>query len=187
MTKECSALIQKDIPTKKKDPGSFYIPYAIGNTMIERGFYDLGASINLMPLSLMRKLQINELKPTNITLQLANKTHKQALGGVENMLVKVGRYFLPTDFVILEMEENYLHPIILGRQFLAIAKALIDVEKRELMLRIHDKQLPFHVFKPSHDSEQENRGLNDDHEKVYLEEESNEPQAEPLKASLVEK
>ncbi|XP_057747712.1 uncharacterized protein LOC130966910 [Arachis stenosperma] len=68
MTKESSALIQKDLLTKKKDLGSFHIPCAIRDTIIDRGFYDLGASINLMPLSLMRKLQINELKPTYVTL-----------------------------------------------------------------------------------------------------------------------
>ncbi|XP_057755876.1 uncharacterized protein LOC130975060 [Arachis stenosperma] len=68
MNKECSALIQKDLPTKKKDPGSFHIPCAIGETIIDRGLSDLGASINLMPLSLMKKLQINELTPTYVIL-----------------------------------------------------------------------------------------------------------------------
>ncbi|XP_016164234.1 uncharacterized protein LOC107606716 [Arachis ipaensis] len=187
MTKESSALIQKDLPTTKKDPGSFHIPCAIGDPMIDRGFCDLGASINLMPLSLMRKLQINELKFTNVTLQLVDETQKQALGVVENMLVKVERYFLPTDFVVLEMEESYLHPIILGRPFLATAKVLIDVEQGELILRIHDEQLTFHVFKPSHESEQENRALKNDHKDLFLEEGSSESQAEPLKTSLIEK
>ncbi|XP_057740152.1 uncharacterized protein LOC130957302 [Arachis stenosperma] len=129
MTKESSALIQKDLPKKNKDAWSFHIPCVIGDTMIDKGFCDLGASINLMPLSLMRKLQINELKPTDVTLQLADKTQKQALGVVGNVLVKVGRYFLPTDFVVLEMEESYIHPIILGRPFLATARALKDVEQ----------------------------------------------------------
>ncbi|XP_025702865.1 uncharacterized protein [Arachis hypogaea] len=73
-TKECSALIQKYLPTKKKNPGSFHIPYVIGDTRIDRGFCDLGASTNLMSVALMRKLQINDLKPTNIILQLADKT-----------------------------------------------------------------------------------------------------------------
>ncbi|XP_016168902.1 uncharacterized protein LOC107611498 [Arachis ipaensis] len=86
ITKESSSLIQKDLPTKKKDPGSFHIPCAIGDTMIDKGFYDLGVSINLMHLSLMRKLQINELKSTNVILQLADKTQKQSLGVVENVL-----------------------------------------------------------------------------------------------------
>ncbi|XP_015945107.1 uncharacterized protein LOC107470231 [Arachis duranensis] len=143
MTKESSALIQKDLPIKKKDPGSFHIPCAIEETMIDREFYDLGASINLMPLSLIRKLQINELKSTNVTLKLADKTYKQALGVVENVLVKVGRYFLPIDFVVLEMKESYIHPIILGRPFLTTARALKDVEQGELILKIHDEQFTF--------------------------------------------
>ncbi|XP_015955165.1 uncharacterized protein LOC107479550 [Arachis duranensis] len=128
MSKECSAIIQKDLPTKKKDPGSFHIPCTIGETIIDRGFCDLEASINVMPLSLMKKLKINELKPTNVILQLADKTDKRALGVVENILVNVGKYFIPADLVILEMEESDLHPIILGRPFLATARALIDVE-----------------------------------------------------------
>ncbi|XP_072088051.1 uncharacterized protein [Arachis hypogaea] len=107
--------------------------------MIDRGFCDLGASINLMPLSLTKKLQINELKSADVILQLADKTKKKAIGVVENVLVKVGKYFLPVDFVVLEMEDIYLYPIILGRPFLATARALLDVEKGELILRIHDE------------------------------------------------
>ncbi|XP_015944695.1 uncharacterized protein LOC107469830 [Arachis duranensis] len=187
MTKESSALIQRDLPIKKKDPGSFHIPCAIRDTIIDRGFCDLGASINLMSLSLMKKLQINELKSTDVILQLANKTQKQAIGVVENVLVKVGRYFLPTYFVVLEMEENYLHPIILGRPFLATARAFIDVEQGKLILRIHDEQLTFHVFKPTHESEQENKDLKDDHKEVFLEETSSKSQPEPLKNPVVDK
>ncbi|RYQ91521.1 hypothetical protein Ahy_B09g097425 [Arachis hypogaea] len=127
MNKECSALIQIELPTKRKDPGSFHIFCAIGETLIDKGLCDLGASINLMPLSLMKKLQINELMPTDVVIKLADKTQKQAVEVVE-MLVKVGNYFLPTDFVILETEESPIHPIILGRLFLATARALIDVE-----------------------------------------------------------
>ncbi|XP_057747172.1 uncharacterized protein LOC130966392 [Arachis stenosperma] len=93
MTRECSAIIQKELPRKRKDPGSFYIPYIIGKMMIEREFCDHGGSINLMPLSLMRKLQIHELKPTKIALQMADKSIQQALGVVENVLVKVDKFF----------------------------------------------------------------------------------------------
>ncbi|XP_015947216.1 uncharacterized protein LOC107472179 [Arachis duranensis] len=143
MNKECSALIKKDVLLKKKYPGSFHIPYVIGETRIDRGFCDLGASINMMPLSLMKKLQINELRSTDVIIQLADKTQKQAEGVVENVLVKVGNYFLPTDFVVLDMEESCLHPITLGRPFLATGRALIDVEQGELILRIHDEQLTF--------------------------------------------
>ncbi|RYQ91427.1 hypothetical protein Ahy_B09g097298 [Arachis hypogaea] len=128
MNKECSALIQPELPIKRKDPGSFHIPCAIGETMFDKTLCDLGASINLMPLSLMKRLQINEIIPTDVVIRLADKTQKQAVGVVENMLVKVEKYFLRTDFVILDMEESHTHPIILGRPFLATARALIDVE-----------------------------------------------------------
>ena len=78
--------------------------------MIDKGLCDLGASINLMPLSLMKKLQINELTPTDVIIRLADKTQKQAIGVVENVLVKVGSYYLPTYFVVLEMDENPIYP-----------------------------------------------------------------------------
>ncbi|XP_016206566.1 uncharacterized protein LOC107646938 [Arachis ipaensis] len=139
MNKKCSALIKKDILMKKKDPGSFHIPCAIGETKIDRGFCDLGASKNVMPLSLMKKLQISELRSTDVIVQLADKTQKKAEGLIENVLVKLENYFLPTDFVVLDMEESYLHPIILRRPFLATGKALIDVEQEELILKIHDE------------------------------------------------
>ncbi|XP_015939911.1 uncharacterized protein LOC107465445 [Arachis duranensis] len=82
---------------------------------------------------------INEILPTDVVIRLADKTQQHAVGVVENVLLKVGKYFLPTDFVILDMEESHLHPITLGRPFLATARALIDVEKGELILRIHDE------------------------------------------------
>ncbi|RYR09295.1 hypothetical protein Ahy_B05g077517 [Arachis hypogaea] len=87
MNKECSALIQPELPTKRKDPGSFHIPCAIGKTMFDKALCDLGASINLMPLSLMKRLQINEIMPTDVVIRLADKTQKQAIGVVENVLL----------------------------------------------------------------------------------------------------
>ncbi|RYR53259.1 hypothetical protein Ahy_A06g028271 [Arachis hypogaea] len=180
MNKECSALIKKDMISKKTDPGSFHIPCIIGETKIERGFCDLGASINVMPLTLMKRLQLNEVRSTDVVIQLADKTQKQAEGVVENVLVKVGNYFFPTDFVILDMEESYLHPIILGRPFLATARALIDIEQGELILRVHDEQLIFHVFKSA--SEPEPEEPKDDGSHLCLEE--NNPAAETLEQSL---
>ncbi|XP_057739928.1 uncharacterized protein LOC130957043 [Arachis stenosperma] len=187
MKKECSALIKKDVLLKKKDPGSFHIPCVIGETRIDRGFCDLGASINMMPLSLMKKLQINELRSTDVIIQLADKTQKQAERVVENVLVKVGNYFLPTDFVVLDMEESCLHPIILGRPFLATGRALIDVEQGELILRIHDEQLTFQVFKPMHESEQESKKLKEEYMESFLKENSNEPSDKHLKFPLIDK
>ncbi|RYQ84122.1 hypothetical protein Ahy_B10g103052 [Arachis hypogaea] len=186
MNKECSALIQPELPTKRKDLGNFHIPCAIGETMFDKGLCDLGASINLMPLSLVKRLQINEIIPTDVVIRLADKTQKQAVGMVENVLVKVGKYFLPTDFVILDMEESHLHPIILGRPFLATARALIDVERGELILRIHDEQLTFNVFKPSQEIDQENKEPSKDHSEILKEETGTEAQPLHLGIPLVD-
>ncbi|XP_057719897.1 uncharacterized protein LOC130934335 [Arachis stenosperma] len=186
MNKECSALIQPKLPTKRKDPGSFYIPCAIGETMFDKGLCDLGASINLIPLSLMKRLQINEIMPTDVVIRLADKTKKQAIGVVENMLVNVGKYFLPTDFVILYMEESHTHPIILGIPFLATARALINVERGELIPRIHDEQLTFNVFKRSKKIDQENKEPRKDHSEILKEETSTEALPSHLGTPLIE-
>ncbi|XP_057740078.1 uncharacterized protein LOC130957225 [Arachis stenosperma] len=134
--------------------------------MFDRALCDLGASINLLPLSLVKKLQINEIMPTYVVIRLADKTQKQAIGVVENVLLKVGKYFLPTDFVILDMEESHTHPIILGRPFLATARALIDVEQGELILRIHDERLSFNIFKFSQEADQEDKEPSKDHNEM---------------------
>ncbi|KAL4330266.1 uncharacterized protein [Arachis hypogaea] len=157
MTKECSAIIQSKLPRKMQDPGSFQIPCTIGSTTFKKTLCDLGASINLMPLSVMKKLQIKEAKPTRITLQMVDKSMKYAHGIVENILVKVEKFILPTDFVILDMGEDENASIILGRPFLATRRSLINVEEGELVLRVHDEQLVFHVFKNMHSSGEEER------------------------------
>ncbi|XP_025628388.1 uncharacterized protein [Arachis hypogaea] len=146
LTKECSAIIQKNLLEKLQDPGSFLIPCAIGDTMIQRALYNLGASINLMPLSLMKKLQIDEVKSTHIFLQLGDHSIKYPLGVVEDLLVKVGHFIFPADFVILDMEEDKNASIILGRPFLATARALTNVEKGELVLRVNEEEIVLNVF-----------------------------------------
>ncbi|XP_015955402.1 uncharacterized protein LOC107479816 [Arachis duranensis] len=117
LTKECSAIIQKNLPEKLQDPGSILIPCTNGDTTIQKALCDRGASINLMPISFMKMLQIDEVKPTHITLQPADRSDKYPLRVVENLLVKVGPFTFPVDFVILEMEEDKNAYIILGRPF----------------------------------------------------------------------
>ncbi|XP_057746704.1 uncharacterized protein LOC130965969 [Arachis stenosperma] len=120
------------------DPRSFMIPCTIETITFEKALYDLGSSINLMPLSVMRKLGIQEAQPIRITLQLADKSLRQAHVLVENVLVKVGELFLPADFVILDMGEDVNDSIILGRPLLATGRALVDVEKGEMVMRLHE-------------------------------------------------
>ncbi|XP_016195515.1 uncharacterized protein LOC107636527 [Arachis ipaensis] len=114
---------------------------------IERVLCDLGASINLMPLSMMKKLLIEEVKPTRMSLQLADRSLNIPNGVVENLLVKVREFIFPYDFVILDMEEEGNNSIFLGRPFLATARAIIDVEKGEIVLRVHNEQMVINVFK----------------------------------------
>ncbi|XP_015947126.1 uncharacterized protein LOC107472070, partial [Arachis duranensis] len=111
--------------------------------MVEKALCDLGASINLMSLTMMRRMKIEEAKPTRMALQLADRTFKFPHGILEDLLVKVGDFIFPADFVVLDMEEEAKASIILGRPFLATAGAIIDVQKGELTLRLHDEKLVF--------------------------------------------
>ncbi|CAL1412987.1 unnamed protein product [Linum trigynum] len=151
LTSECSALIQNKLPEKRDDPGSFTIPCVIGGTEFDKSLCDLGVGINLMPYSVYKKLGLGDvLKPTRITLQLVDRSVKIPKGVVENVLVKVGKFILPTDFVILEMEEDRGVPLILGRPFLATSDALIDVGRGKLTFRVGKEEEIFNVFQVDH-------------------------------------
>ena len=128
ITEECSAILKKKLPQKQKDPSSFTIPYTIRNSIFERALCDLGVSINLMPLSIFKRLELGKALPTIVTLQLVHMSLKHPRGGViEDVLVKVDKFIFPTYFIVLDMEEDKEIPIILGRPFLATGKAMIDV------------------------------------------------------------
>ena len=126
LTKECSVILQKKLPPKLKDPGSFNIPCFIGNAIFERALCDLGASINLMPLSILIKLDLGEARPTTMTLQLVDRSLKHPRCIIENVLVKVDKFIFPMDFIVLDMEEYKEIPTILRRSFLETGRALID-------------------------------------------------------------
>ncbi|XP_062109424.1 uncharacterized protein LOC133820148 [Humulus lupulus] len=136
LTEECSAIIQKKLPQKLRDLGSFTIHCTIGNFHWERALCDLGASINLMSLPVLRRLGLGEARPTTVTLQLADHSLTHPRGIIEDVLVKVDKFIFPADFIVLDMEEDEDVPIILGRPFLATGQALIDVQKGELRLRV---------------------------------------------------
>ncbi|CAJ2672467.1 unnamed protein product [Trifolium pratense] len=147
MTEECSALIQRKLPQKKKDPGSFTIPCSIGTLTIEKALCDLGASINLMPLSMMKKIPGAVAKPTKMSLSLADRSIVHPEGILHDVLVRIAGFVFPADFVVLDIEETReWEPLLLGRPFLATSRALIDVEMGELMLRTDDQQVTFNVF-----------------------------------------
>ena len=101
-----------------------------------------------MPLSIFRRLGLGEAHPTTVTLQLANRSLKHPGGGgvIEDVLVKVDKFIFPADFIVLDMEEDKEIPITLGKPFLSIRRAMIDVQRGELKLRVQDDEVKFNVF-----------------------------------------
>ncbi|KAK4391379.1 hypothetical protein Sango_1915700 [Sesamum angolense] len=118
LNEECLAILQNKLPPKLKDPGSFSIPCTIGNNDFDKALCDLDSSI------------------------------KYPRGIVEDVLVKMGKFIIPVDFIVLDMEEDKNMALILGRPFLATSRALIDVQKGQITLRVNDEHVVFNVFKP---------------------------------------
>ncbi|XP_021670256.2 uncharacterized protein LOC110657384 [Hevea brasiliensis] len=106
LIEECRVILQNKLLSKMKDPESFSMPYLISNMNIEKALCNLGVSVSLMPLSICQKLNVGELRPTTISLQLVNRSFKHSVGILENITIKVGKFFIPVDFVVLEMEED---------------------------------------------------------------------------------
>ena len=150
LTEHVSALIQSKYPVKYKDPGSPTIPVNIGGNCIKKALLDLGASVNLMPFSVYMQLGLGELKPTSITLSLADRSVKIPKGIVEDVLVKINNFYYPVDFVVLDSapssnEPNHV-PIILGRPFLATANAIINCRNGLMQLTFGDMTLELNIF-----------------------------------------
>ena len=150
LTEHVSALIQSKYPVKYKDPGSPTIPVNIGGNCINKALLDLGASVNLMPYSVYMQLGLGELKPTTITLSLADRSVKIPKGIVEDVLVKIDKFYYPVDFVVLDTEPSSNEPnhvpIILGRPFLATANAIINCQNGIMQLTFGDMTLELNIF-----------------------------------------
>ena len=135
---------------KYKDPGSPTIPVNIGGNCINKALLDLGASVNLMPYSVYMQLGLGELKPTTITLSLADRSVKIPKEIVEDVLVKIDKFYYPVDFVVLDTEpssnEPNQVPIILGRPFLATANAIINFRNGIMQLTFGDMTLELNIF-----------------------------------------
>ena len=154
LTEKVSAIIKSKNPVKYKDPGSRTISVNIGGTCIDKALLDLGASVNLLPYSVYKQLGLGELKPTNITLSLADRSVKIPKGIVEDVLVKVDKFYYPVDFVVLDTEPIENGPnhvtIILGRPFLATANAIINFQNGVMQLTFGNMTLELNIFHLSH-------------------------------------
>ncbi|GJX07925.1 reverse transcriptase domain-containing protein [Tanacetum coccineum] len=124
---------------------SFLIPCNFPGMDVCHALADLGASINLMPLSIWKKLSLPDLTPTRMTLELADRSITHPKGLAEDIFVKVRNFHFPTDFVVVDFEADPRVPLILGRSFLRTSRALIDVYEGELVLRDGNEQITFHV------------------------------------------
>ncbi|XP_074309278.1 uncharacterized protein LOC141643851 [Silene latifolia] len=141
----CSDHILQKIPTKLGDPGSFSISCVVGGVPISRALCDLLASVSVIPLKVARKIGIHSLAPTTMTLPLADRSVKRPLGVLEDIPVKVRKYLIPADFVVLDISEDSHTPIILGRPFLATGGLLIDVRNGRLTFRIEGDKVEFNL------------------------------------------
>nr|GFA40378.1 reverse transcriptase domain-containing protein [Tanacetum cinerariifolium] len=121
LNKNCSAVVLKKLPEKLGDPGRFLIPYDFTGFDNCLALADLGASINLMPFSIWKKLRLPTLNDTKIVLELADRTISKPTGVAENVFVKVGKFCFPADFVVLDFVADLRVPLILGRPFLSTA------------------------------------------------------------------
>nr|GEV92692.1 reverse transcriptase domain-containing protein [Tanacetum cinerariifolium] len=139
LNENCSAMILKKLPEKLGDPGKFLIPCDFPGMEVCHALANLGASINLMPLSVWKKLLLPELTPTRMTLELADRSITHPKGVDEDVFVKVRKFHFPTDFIVVDFEADPRVPLILGRSFLRTDRALIDVYGEEITLRYNSK------------------------------------------------
>nr|GEY66717.1 reverse transcriptase domain-containing protein [Tanacetum cinerariifolium] len=141
LNENCSAVVLKKLPEKLGDPGRFRIPCDFTGLDNCLALVDMGASINLMPLSIWKKLRLPTLNDTKMVLELADRTISKPTGVAENVFIKVGKFYFPADFVILDFVADPRVPLILGRPFLSTVHALIDIYECEITLRHDDQSL----------------------------------------------
>nr|GEY96241.1 reverse transcriptase domain-containing protein [Tanacetum cinerariifolium] len=141
LNENCSVVVLKKLPKKLGDPGRFLILCYFLEFDNCLALADLGASINLIPLSIWKKLRLPSLNDTKMVLELADRTISKPTDVAENVFVKVGKFYFPADFVVLDFIADPRVPLILGRPFLRTAHAVINVYEGEIILRYEEQSL----------------------------------------------
>ncbi|XP_075073972.1 uncharacterized protein LOC107782338 [Nicotiana tabacum] len=126
---------------------NFTIPVRIGNIDVGRALCDLGASINLKPLSLFKQLGLGAPRSTTVMLQLVDRSIAHPEGVIEDVLLQIRKFIFPADFIILDYEADKLVPIILGRPLLATGDAIIKVREGKMILGVDDEEAVFNVYR----------------------------------------
>ncbi|GJW90673.1 reverse transcriptase domain-containing protein [Tanacetum coccineum] len=145
LNENCSAMLLKKLLEKLGDLSKFLIPCDFPGMDVCHALAYLGASINLMPLSIWKKLSLPELTPTRMMLELADRSITRPKGVAEDVFVKVGKFHFPTDFVVVDFDADPRVPLILERSFLRTGRALIDVYREEITLRVNDEAVTFNI------------------------------------------
>nr|GEZ91766.1 reverse transcriptase domain-containing protein [Tanacetum cinerariifolium] len=145
MNEHCSEVILNKLPRKRGDPGKFLIPCEFPGMDECLALADLGASINLMPLSVWEGLSLSKLTLTCMTLELVDHSVSKPISIAKDVSFKVSVFHFPADFVVVDFEPDPRVPLILGRCFLKTGRALIDVHKGELTLRIGNEAITYNL------------------------------------------
>nr|GFB15468.1 reverse transcriptase domain-containing protein [Tanacetum cinerariifolium] len=145
LNEHCSTVLLKKLPEKLGDLGKFLIPCDFPGMVECLALADLGASINLIPYSVWKKLSLPDLTPTCMTLELANRSISHPIGVAEDVYVKVGSFHFPADFVVVDFDANPRVPIILRRSFLKTERALIGIFEGELTIRVGKEAITFNL------------------------------------------
>nr|GEV02313.1 reverse transcriptase domain-containing protein [Tanacetum cinerariifolium] len=145
LNEHCSVVLLKKFSEKPGDPGKFLIPCDFPGKAQCLALADLGASINLMPLSMWNKLSLLDLTPTCMTLELADRSISLPVGVAEDVYVKVGTFHFSADFIVVDFDTDPRVPLILERSFLKNGRALIDMFKGELTLRVGKEAITFNL------------------------------------------
>nr|GEU92623.1 reverse transcriptase domain-containing protein [Tanacetum cinerariifolium] len=149
LNEHCSAVLLKKLPEKLGDPGKFLIPFDFPGMDECLALADLGASINLMPFFVWKRLSLPDLTPTCMTLELSNRSNSCPVRVAEDVYVKVGSFHFPADFVVVDFDADPRVPLIFGRSFIKIRRALIDVFEGELTLRVGKETITFNLDQTS--------------------------------------
>ncbi|GJU33337.1 putative nucleotidyltransferase, ribonuclease H [Tanacetum coccineum] len=166
LNERCFAVLLNKISFKEKDLGSFTIPCVIGKVGIDKALADLGASISLMSYSTYARLDLGELKPTRMCIELANKSTQYPRGIAENVIIKIDKFVFPMDFVVLDIKEDHKIPIILGRPFLATVHAMIDVFNNKISFEVGNETITTNLWEEEDNNSEDldEAGLPFDHD-----------------------
>jgi hypothetical protein len=150
LTEHVSTLIQHNTPPKLKDPRAPTISCIIGHKEIDKAILDLGAGVNLLPYLVYQQLGLGELKPTIVILQLADRSIKKPRGIIEDVIIKVDKFFFPVDFIVLDTEPvphpKRLISVILGHPFLATANACINCRTGVMEISFRNINIRLNIF-----------------------------------------